>query len=87
MRATARRPWRRSRRARGRIARSPGPKGQQVTDTFSLKGFSRGLRSDRQGMPAAERIMVGPVAPSPSALPRLARVTSRGQASPATRER
>ncbi len=32
------------------IARSPAPK--EVTDTFSLKGFSASLRRHRKGMPA-----------------------------------
>jgi invasion protein IalB len=34
------------------IARSPGPKGQQVTDTFSLKGFSAAYAAIVKACPA-----------------------------------
>jgi invasion protein IalB len=34
------------------IARSPGPKGEQVTDTFSLKGFSAAYQAIAKACPA-----------------------------------
>ena len=34
------------------IARSPGPNGQQVTDTFSLKGFSAAYQAITKACPA-----------------------------------
>jgi hypothetical protein len=39
-------------RAARAIARSPGPKDQQITDTFSLKGFSAAYAAIVKACPA-----------------------------------
>ena len=38
-------------RGRQASARSPGPRGTPVVDTFSLRGFGQAPPGDRQGLP------------------------------------